>query len=336
VEEAFLQALHAEPNDETTWLALADWLKEDGQTQRAELVRHTRRLRTLPVMKRNRERTRLEERVAELLTSGVQPVAAEVVNSVGMRLALIPPGRFRMGSPAREAQRGEYEGPLHEVEITRPFYLGVFAVTQAQWQAVMGSTPSYFSATGGGKEQVKGLDTSDFPVEQVSWEEAQTFLQRLSALPQEKEKGWQYRLPSEAEWEYSCRGGAISSTPFHFGLSLNATQANFDGNYPYGGAEKGPNLARTCKVGSYPPNALGLYDMHGNVWEWCSDWFDAGYYANSPPADPPGLSQGAYRVIRGGGWNYVGRYCRSGVRRRYEPGYRDCNLGFRAALALPK
>jgi formylglycine-generating enzyme required for sulfatase activity len=134
------------------------------------------------------------------------------------------------------------------VEIRRPFYLGVFPVTQAQWQAVMGSNPSWFSPTGNGKEQVKGLDTSDFPVEQVSWEDAQAFLERLTALPQEKEQGWQYRLPSEAEWEYSCRAGASSSTAFHFGSSLSSTQANF--NYPYGGAEKGPYLMRPCRKGT--------------------------------------------------------------------------------------
>jgi uncharacterized protein (TIGR02996 family) len=133
VEEAFLQALHAEPNDETTWLALADWLEEDRQEQRAELVRLVRKLRTLPVLEVAAERVQMEARVADLLAAGVRPVVPEVVNSISMRLDLIPPGHFRMGSPASEAGRGKDEGPLHEVEITRPFYLGVFPVTQAQW-----------------------------------------------------------------------------------------------------------------------------------------------------------------------------------------------------------
>jgi formylglycine-generating enzyme required for sulfatase activity len=248
-----------------------------------------------------------------------------------MRLALIPPGKFRMGSPPGEKHRSKDEGPLHEVEITRPFYLGVFPVTQGQWQAVMGSDPSYFSATGGGQEQVKGLDTSDFPVEQVSWEEAQTFLERLSALPQEKEKGWQYRLPSEAEWEYSCRAGACSSTAFHFGGSLSSTQANFNGDYPYGGAEKGPYLGRPCPVASYRPNAFGLYDLHGNVWEWCSDWYGKGYYKTGPPADPPGPADGSNRVVRGGGCGSNGQLCRAAIRRGSRPSDRNGHLGLRVA-----
>jgi formylglycine-generating enzyme required for sulfatase activity len=272
-------------------------------------------------MKRSRERARLEERVTELLAAGVRPVVAEVVNSIGMRLALIPPGRFRMGSPSGEAGRGKEEGPLHEVEITQAFYLGVFAVTQAQWQAVMGNNPSHFCATGGGKEKVKRLDTTDFPVEQVSWEDAQAFLQRLSALPQEKDKGLQYRLPSEAEWEYCCRGGACSSTAFHFGAFLSSTQANFNGNYPYGGAEKGPWLVRTCRVGSYTPNALGLHDTHGNVWEWCEDWYDKNY--------------DTCRVLRGGGWNDGGVACRAAFRIGRGPSNRLNYLGFRVAAVPP-
>ena len=212
MEAAFFAALRAEPNDETTWLALADWLEEDGQTDRAELVRLVRRLRTLPVMEVTPERAEMEARVAGLLNAGVRPVVPEAVNSIGMRLALIPPGRFRMGSPSGENERGGDE-EAHEVELTRPFYLGVFPVTQGQWLGVMGGNPSYFCAAGEGKEAVKGLDTGDFPVEQVSWEDAQAFLRKLAALPQEKEAGWSYRLPSEAEWEYACRGGASSSTP---------------------------------------------------------------------------------------------------------------------------
>jgi uncharacterized protein (TIGR02996 family) len=329
VEETFLQALHAEPNDETTWLALADWLEDDGQAQRAELVRLVRRLRTLPVMKRTKERARAEDRVAELLNSGVRPVVPEVVNAIGMRLALIPPGRFRMGSPSSETHRREYEGPLHEVEITRPFYLGVFPVTQAQWQAVMGSNPSYFSATGDGKVQVKGMDTSSFPVETVSWEDAHVFLERLSALPEEVKSGRRYRLPTEAEWEYCCRSGASSSTAFHFGDSLTFTQANFNGQEPYGAAEKGPLPGRTCLVGSYRPNALGLYDMHGNVWEWCLDWVDERYYGACPAQDPPGPSHGSYRVLRGGGWWYDGRYCRSAFRGLNSPEHRHHDSGLR-------
>jgi uncharacterized protein (TIGR02996 family) len=333
VEAAFLQALHADPNDETTWLALADWLEDDGQPQRAELVRLVRRLRALPVMKRRKERARLEDWVAELLNAGVRPVVPEVVNSIGMRLALIPPGRFRMGSPVSEAGRKEDEIPLHEVEITRPFYLGVFPVTQRQWQAVMGSNPSYFCTTGGGKDEVKGLDTEDFPVEQVSWDDAQAFLEKLTRLPEEVKSRWRYRLPTEAEWEYACRAG--TSTPFHLGKSLSSWQANFNGDYPYGDAEKGPSLGRTCAVGSYRPNVFGLFDLHGNVWEWCSDWYDEDSYGTSPPRDPPGSSSGSVRVLRGGGWGSIGQNGRAASRYGGPPSYRFYNLGFRVA-AVPQ
>jgi uncharacterized protein (TIGR02996 family) len=333
VEAAFLAALHAEPNDEATWLALADWLDDDGQADRAELVRLVRRLRPLPVMRRSRERAGLEDRVAELLNAGVRPVAAEAVNSIGMRLALIPPGRFRMGSPSGENER-ESDEEAHEVELTRPFYLGVFAVTQGQWLGVMGTNPSYFCATGGGREEVKELDTSDFPVEQVSWEDAQAFLEELAALPDEKEKGWHYRLPSEAEWEYGCRGGASSSTPFCFGNSLSSTQANFNGEYPYGTAEEGPFLGRACPAGSYRPNAWGLFDLHGNVWEWCEDWYANGYYGNSPAQDPLGPPDGSLRVIRGGSWLNYGRYWRAAYRRGDSPSGRGSRLGFRVAAVV--
>ncbi len=251
-------------------------------------------------------------------------------NSLGMKMAYIPAGKFRMGTPKTEEMVPEQERPVHEVEITRPFWLGVYEVTQDQYQKVMEANPSNFAETGAGKDKVMGLITRDFPVEMVSWNEAVEFCRRLSEMPEEKKAGRVYRLPTEAEWEYACRAG--SSTAFAFGDSLSSEQANFDGNVPYGGAQRGKSLGRTCAVGSYKPNRWGLHDMHGNVWEWCADFFDPGYYAKSPPQDPPGPTESQWHTIRGGSWSGIGRVARSGSRLRDEPDHRLPTIGFRVAL----
>ncbi|MGL4550375.1 MAG: bifunctional serine/threonine-protein kinase/formylglycine-generating enzyme family protein [Gemmataceae bacterium] len=274
-------------------------------------------------------------------------LSPELVNSVGMKFRLIPAGTFLMGSPAGEADRSDDE-QQHEVKISRPFYLATTPVTQAQFEAVMGYNPGYFSGSGrkrdaqtayheswppaGGKDKVKGLDTRSFPVENVSWDEAVEFCRRLAEKEAHSER--LYRLPTEAEWECSCRGGVASSGPFHFGATLDnsQTQANFDGNHPYGSDRKSRYLERTCPVGEYPPSALGLKDMHGNVWEWCADWYDGKYYAQSPPVDPPGPSEGSDRVLRGGSWSNGGRFCRSAYRGWLAPGDRNSFYGFRPAL----
>ncbi len=257
----------------------------------------------------------------------------EIVNSIGMKLVLVQPGIFLMGSPPNEAERSDDEHQ-HEVEIAQPFYAGIYPVTQEQYQRVMGTNPSHFSSTGGGKDKVKGMDTGPFPVESVTWDEAAEFCRRLSELSDEKMNERLYRLPTDAEWEYICRGGPFikkPSPPFYFGNSLSPTQANFDGNYPYGGAAQGQYLQRPTKVGSYPPNALGLYDLHGNGWEWCADWFDAEYYKRSPRQDPQGPENGERRVLRGGSWNIVGRHCRAACRVG-APGVHDSYGGFRVVL----
>jgi formylglycine-generating enzyme required for sulfatase activity len=269
-----------------------------------------------------------------------------VVSSIGMKLVRIPKGTFTMGSPKQEQDEGgdlvagesvDGEGPQHEVEITRDFHLGEKEVTQKEYEKVMGSNPSWFSPTGYGKDKVAGMDTSKFPVERVTWDEAMEFCRKLTELDRKAGKigrEQKYRLPTEAEWEYSCRGGAPSYRVFHFGNSLSSTQANFDGRYPhpYSKAALGPNLERTCKVGSYKPNAFGLYDMHGNVREWCADWYDKDYYSSSPKRDPAGPSSGSYRVLRGGGCEARGRRCRSALRFRSRPYDRWADWGFRAAL----
>jgi formylglycine-generating enzyme required for sulfatase activity len=269
----------------------------------------------------------------------------EITNSIGMKLVRIPAGKFTMGVPVEDTTPFSYV-PQHAVEITRDYWLGVTEVTQKQFKAVMGFNPSFFSHTGkgkagqdyrdfskpaGGKGKVAGMSTDDFPVENVSWVEAEEFCDKLSKLPAEKRAGRDYRLPTEAEWEYACRGSASSYQPFHFGNSLSSKQANFDGDNPYGGAEKGPNLNRTCKVGQYAKNAFGLHDMHGNVWEWCADWYDLGSYSKSP-RDPQGPGTGSAKVFRGGGWNRSGRYCLSGIRQSLPPTSRSLYVGFRVVM----
>ncbi len=266
------------------------------------------------------------------------PVGAEkaLANSIGMKLVRIPAGKFLMGSPAAEMGHHAGEGPQHEVEITRPYYLGVYEVTQAEFRKVMGTNPSIYAPTGTSAASVKGLDTTRFPVENVSWVEARDFCDRLSALPAEKAAQRTYRLPTEAEWEHGCRAGARESLPFAFGKSLSSLQANFSGSSPYGGAPPGPNLNRPTTVGSYKPNAWGLHDMHANIKEWCADWLDDGYYKVSPKVDPPGPAKGNVRAIRGGSWLNGGALCRSADRSRYDPTGRLGHVGFRVACVSPR
>ena len=258
-----------------------------------------------------------------------QDAAKTITSSIEMKLVLIPAGTFVMGSPASEAERDAGE-EHHEVAITRPFYLGVYPVTQGQFQKVMGKNPSFFHPKNGG--------SLDHPADQVRWSDAREFCKKLSALPEEKKAGRTYRLPSEAEWEYACRAG--TTTPFNVGETLSSKQANFNGNFPYGRAEKGPFLRKTAKVGSYPPNAWGLYDMHGNVLQWCNDWYDPDYYKKSPKENPKGPEKGVvatsfdshfFVVVRGGCWLDEGRACRSARRFRLQPTEPYRWAGFRVA-----
>ncbi len=255
-----------------------------------------------------------------------------ITNSIGMKLALIPAGKFLMGSPADEAERDTDESQ-HEVVITKPFYMGVYEVTQREYERVMPKNPSVFNSNNGG--------SPEHPVEQILWGEAAEFCKKLSQLPEEKSVGRVYRLPTEAEWEYACRAG--TKTAFHFGKTLSSAQANFNGHSPYGGADAGgAYLQKTAKVGSYKPNAFGLYDMHGNVAEWCSDWYDPEYYPHSPKQDPQGPPKGVvatgsgdfYHVVRGGSWLDEGRGCRAAYRFRYMPSDRYRLVGFRVVCEL--
>lgn len=208
-------------------------------------------------------------------------------------LVWIEPGLFMMGSPSGESGRDSDENPQHRVTITKGFWLGQTEVTQGQWQAVMGNNPSGFTGN------------DDHPVERVSWNDAKSFCKRLS-----EQTGSHVRLPSEAEWEFACRAG--TTTPFNTGNTISTAQANYNGNYTYGSGGKGVNRAKTMPVGSFSANAWGLYDMHGNVYEWCEDWY--GDYPSGTAVDPTGPQTGLYRVLRGGSWDYGPKGCRSANR----------------------
>ncbi len=244
----------------------------------------------------------------------------EAVNECGMSFVLVPAGEFVMGSAEGEAGRHHDEGPTRRVVMENAYYLGIHQVTQGQYQAVMGSNPSLFRA-------VAGEDARAFPVEHVSWEDAVEFCRRLSEMPGERRRKRKYRLPTEAEWEHACRAG--SRDPFAFGGSLGSGDANCDGRHPYGSRLKGTFLRRPSVVGSYKANAWGLFDMHGNVWEWCQDWYDGG-----PRRAVGGPKTGTMKVMRGGSWQNHARLCRSASRESMTPTYRGPASGFRVVLEV--
>ena len=253
-----------------------------------------------------------------------------------VKLKRIPAGSFLMGSPGDDKEAGYGEKPQHLVRISKSFYLGVDEVTQAQYQAVMGNNPSYFSANGGGKEKVARQSTDQHPVENVSWLDAIAFCNKLSEKEGRKPfyeidgkevrvpdwNGPGYRLPTEAEWEYACRANA--STPTRYSFGDDAAEL---GEY---GWFAGNSEIRTHPVGEKKPNGFGLHDMHGNVWEWCWDWGGAGYFQVSPADDPIGPYPG--RVFRGGSWSFRPRFCRSADRLANAPESGSYDLGFRLAL----
>lgn len=249
---------------------------------------------------------------------------------IGVRLELvkIPGGRFQMGSPMGEEGSHDSQRPQHSVTVPE-FWMGKYLVTQTQYQAVMGRNPSHFSKNGDNR-----------PVEQVSWHDAVEFCEKLS-----RQTGHAYRLPSEAEWEYACRAGA--NTPFYFGPTITTDLANYRGKdfkfegktYPgnYGNGPYGSFREETTNVGSFPPNGFGLYDMHGNVFEWCADHWRENY-AGAPTDGTAWLSsdQASPRVFRGGSWYYSPRNCRSASRNWLAPDNRTFNIGFRVCCSAPR
>jgi uncharacterized protein (TIGR02996 family) len=330
MEEAFLEALHDAPLDEASWLALADWLEEEADPC-AELVR----ARVLLRQQTGERRLALEARVRRLIQAGVRPCVPMRTNSLGMSFALISPGEFLMGSPLHEADRRADE-TQHVVRISRPFYLGACLVTQEQFARVWGEHVNYFSAAGRGAQIVAGLDTRTFAADSIRWSMAREFCSRLGHLPAEKQKGWTYRLASEAEWEYACRADDAGEAPFHFGEKLAVKQANVSaGSGPRLEFPDARALGRTCAVGSYPSSAWGLFDMHGQVWEWCADWFAEDYYTVSPIEDPPGPAEGERKVQRGGSWGCHAVDCRIARRSWSSPEFSGNGLGFRVVLNWP-
>ncbi|MBL8423560.1 MAG: formylglycine-generating enzyme family protein [Candidatus Accumulibacter phosphatis] len=233
------------------------------------------------------------------------------IADVRQRFRWIEPGSFRMGSPPSEPERNADE-VQHTVTLSRGFWLADTACSQELWQAVTGGNPSRFQ------------DDPRNPVENVSWLDVQTFIAELNRrLPH-----LQARLPREAEWEYACRAG--TTTPFSFGDNITADQVNYDETAPYAGGKRGWYRGRTVPGGSLPPNMWGLYEMHGNVWEWCADWYGA--YRTGAQLDPRGPQEGGGRVLRGGSWGGLGTYARSANRSRHEPDYCSHFIGFRLAL----
>jgi formylglycine-generating enzyme len=290
------------------------------------------------------------EKPAKSASNGEAKLAAGALekrftNTIGMKLNLIHAGTFVMGSPDSEA--GRSIETQHRVKISKPFYMGVYDVTRGEFAKFVAETKYQTDAEKNGKGSI-GYDadgkfsfkleyiwrspglfgnqqTDNHPVVSVSWADANAFCDWLS-----KKEGKKYRLPTEAEWEYACRAG--TKTPYYFGTSLNGDKANCNGTQPFGTAMKGPYVKCTTPVGSYKPNAFGLYDLHGNVGQWCADWFEPDYYLNSPPNDPQGPNAGVARVVRGGGWSNSAMNCRSAFRSNLTPIFALTTVGFRVVL----
>ncbi len=294
-------------------------LDKDGELSLAELeqysVKQTQRFARVELGERQTPERRGTTRGLTPLGS-FGSTSSTMQNSIGMKLALIPGGEFLMGSPASEVGRYDDESQ-HRVRITKPFYIQTTEVTQGQWKSVMGTEPWK-----GGSCVKEG---ADYPASYVSHDDAVGFCRKLSARD-----GATYRLPTEAEWEYACRSGTESSYSFGDSGAQLGQYAWFFTNV-WGIGEKYAH-----RVGQKRANDFGLYDMHGNVFEWCSDWYGDDYYDSSPPNDPTGPSEGSFRVFRGGSWGGTAGLCRSAIRGRGSPSLRGFNLGFRVVRSSKK
>jgi formylglycine-generating enzyme required for sulfatase activity len=266
--------------------------------------------------------------IGHLASSGLAPdLAMPCRFTPAPALADIPAGTFVMGSPSSEPERSAWEGPQTIVTISYGFKIGRFEVTQGQWQAVMTNNPSYYTGD------------SNLPVEQVTWAEATNYCWQLTLRERQSgclPLGWVYRLPTEAEWEYTCRAG--STNAFAYGPALLSGMANFDGHYEYDSSvgtiadPTGVWIAKTVPVGQYAPNAWGLYDTHGNTWEWCLDGWRY-YLPGGSVTNPVNLASDGQRAIRGGGLYNEGKNCRCAYRLPCTADYRTQEVGFRVVLA---
>ncbi len=236
-------------------------------------------------------------------------------NGITLEMVYIPGGCFHMGSPPTEKAQNEDEQPQHQVNLSA-FFIGKFQVTQEQYQQIMGKNPSHF----------KG---AKFPVDTVSWDDAVEFCKNLSL-----NTGRSYTLPTEAQWEYACRAG--TTTPFYFGQTITTDLANYNGEYTYANRAKGNYRQQTIEVGQFPPNSFGLYDMHGNVWEWCQDFWHSNYKGaptdGSPWIDPPNYNHSP--VLRGGSWKNKPHCCRCAFRYNFYPDRIFNNIGFRVVCNI--
>jgi uncharacterized protein (TIGR02996 family) len=314
---SLLRGLVENPTDNAIYLVLAHWLEEHDDSRRAELLRlHRQLLATCTEPDRHPQRSAWQMRVVALLAEGVRPCVPQqsivLGEGVEMTFNFIPPGFFLMGSPPDEEDRVEDE-TQHRVTLTQGFFLGVHPVTQAQWQAVLGSNPNCFQG-------------ENLPVDSVLWEDCQEFCQKLG-----EQDGQHYRLPTEAEWEYACRAG--TTTPFHFGATINTDQATYDGCYTSGQSKTGDDRKKTTPVGRFPANAWGLFDMHGNVYAWCQDAY--GQYGDKDATDPL-KNDGVARVLRGGSYLTSPSGCRAASRLLRVPFDRGAAFGCRVVLCLDR
>jgi eukaryotic-like serine/threonine-protein kinase len=253
--------------------------------------------------------------VIERQTHTASQYVEDLRSDITLEMVAIPGGTFLMGSPDAEVGHNRLEQPQHQVTVA-PFYMSKYPVTQAQWEAVMEALPTVYEGP-------------QYPVRAVSWRDAGEFCEQLSRRIKKR----RYRLPSEAQWEYACRAG--TTTPFYFGATLTPELANYNGNYPYAAEPTGVYRKQTTAVGRFPPNAFGLYDMHGNVWEWCADPWHGNYIG--APTDGSAWQTGGdanLRILRGGAWSNLPLVLRSACRLRLWQGLRPGNWGIRLVSAL--